>query len=473
MYAIMKIKTREGIMKSVKIGALLTIVLACMLLLCSCTCDPAQNEWYIVSVHHDLTYVNGQTIRTTTYRGVHNTQPVGISSDDVNIKFYEDGRVEFKPYGSEILTGDYILKHNGMKNSYFTVTFESGERIDDGYAESYYYGKVVRFSFRGVGYEFSADSDDALTDEELRERTQWLIEDVREADDRYFYRGTVTLTENGGILSSDKLERNIDLFADGIKVTAVHITDNNELVILDELREGECVFAYYESSYSPAVAVYYVDPLPSQTPDGPVEYTAFDIIPELEYYRDNPESTLLKLTREHSPANPAEFNRHIYITNAEDAALWLDRLAEITLTDADTPPADIDGQHTVFVMRFEDKSGENSRVIINYECGMIKRGNKWYSCDSFPAWEGGSDAYSFSCMNSAMYAYGGNVRYPSIAGIEFVPDTKQDYEYPEDHYSIRLEGEVGEITVYDETHFYYNGVYYLITSEKNFYQLYH
>ena len=351
-------------------------------------------------------------------------------------------------------------------------TVENGERIDDGYAESYYYGKVVRFSFRGVGYEFSADSDDALTDEELRERTQWLIEDVREADDRYFYRGTVTLTENGGILSSDKLEGDIDLFAEGIKVTAVHITDNNELVILDELREGECVFAYYESSYSPAVAVYYVDPLPSQTPDGPVEYTAFDIIPELEYYRDNPESTLLKLTREHSPANPTEFNRHIYITNAEDAALWLDRLAEITLTDADAPPADIDGQHTVFVMRFEDKSGENSRVIINYECGMIKRGNKWYSCDSFPAWEGGS-VYSFSCMNSAMYAYGGNVRYPSIAGIEFVPDTKQDYEYPEDHYSIRLEGEVGEITVYDETHFYYNGVYYLVTSEKNFYQLYH
>ena len=75
-------------------------------------------------------------------------------------------------------------------------------------------------------------------------------------------------------------------------------------------------------------------------------------------------------------------------------------------------------------------------------------------------------------MNSAMHANGGNVSYPSIAGIEFVLDTKQDYEYPEDHYSIRLEGEVGEITVYDETHFYYNGVYYLVTSEDNFYPLY-
>lgn len=463
-------------MKNVKIAVLLTVIFSCMLLLCSCTCDPSQYEWYIVSVHHDLTYVNGQTIRTTTYSGVHDTHPVGISSEDVNIKFYEDGRVEFKPYGSEILSGNYTLKHNGMKNTYFTVTFENGGRIDDGYAESYYYGNVVRFSFRGVGYEFSADSGDALTKEELREHTRWLIEDVREVDDRYFYHGTVTLTENGGTLSSDKLDNAIDLFAQGIKVTSVHITDNNELVILDELREGECVFAYYESSYSPAVAVYYVDPLPSQTPPGePVEYTIFDIIPQLEYYRDNPESTLLKLTREHSPALAGEFDEHIYITSAEDAALWLDRLAEITLTESDAPPADIDGQHTVYVMRFEDKSGEGSRVIINYECGMIYRGEKdqWYSCDSFPTWEGGSDAYSFSCMNSAMYAYGGNVRYPSIAGIEFVPDTKQDYEYPEDHYSIRLEGEVGEITVYDETHFYYNGVYYLITSEKNFYSLYH
>ena len=110
-------------------------------------------------------------------------------------------------------------------------------------------------------------------------------------------------------------------------------------------------------------------------------------------------------------------------------------------------------------------------VLRFYECGMIKRGNKWYSCNGFPTWEGG-DTYSFSCMNSAMHANGGNVSYPSIAGIEFVLDTKQDYEYPEDHYSIRLEGEVGEITVYDETHFYYNGVYYLVTSEDNFYPLY-
>ena len=137
-------------MKKLKIFALAMLIFACLLFLCSCNCDPSDYDWHIVSVHHDVTYLNGQTLRTTTYSTVYSLHPVGISSEDVNITFSKDGGVEFRPYNSGVIRGTYTLKHNGLKNTSFTVVFENGETIDDGYAESYFYGRDVRFSFREV-----------------------------------------------------------------------------------------------------------------------------------------------------------------------------------------------------------------------------------------------------------------------------------------------------------------------------------
>lgn len=459
-------------MKSLKALGFVTVILVCILLLCSCTCDPSQYQWDIGAIRYYVKSANGQTLRTTTTSSVFSLQPVGISSDDINITFFEDGRVEFKPYKSTVLYGTYTFDHNGMKDTSFTVEFENGERIEDGYAVSYYGGRDIFFSFRGVNYEFGDTSHYTRTDEEIHEDTQWLIKEIREVGN-YFYRGTVTLDGEGGKLSSEDLEEDIDLFAEGRLVTAVHISDNNELTVINELRDGECVFAYNNSKYDSQVVVYYVDPLPEDLlPEEPREYTIFEVIPELEYYMNNPENAVLKLTREHKPALAGEFNEHLYKTEADDLAFWLERLSEITLIESDSPPYDVDEQHIKYTMRFEDKTEENSRVIIYYECGMIRRGDKWYDCSTFPNWYGGRPVYSFSCMNYSMYVWGGGIRYFAIDGIEFEPDKKQDYEYPEEHWTLRLEGDVGEIIVYDETHFYYNGTYYIVTSEKNFAYIY-
>ena len=450
-------------MKVVKYSFLLTLLAVCLLFLCACTCDPAQYDWYIVDIVHDVTYINGQTVRTLTSSRVYVAQPVGISSDDVNIRFYEDGRIEFKPYDSEMLYGNYTLKHNGIQDTSFTVVFENGERIDDGYAVSFLYGNEVDFTFRGVFYIFDYTSRDTRTAEELREETRGFVEYIRR-NISYFNEGVVTLSVDGGKLSSEELETDIDLFADGYAVTAVHITDNNELVILDELRDGECIFVYSDNG----VVIYYVDSLPSQKPpESPVEYSIFEIFPELEYYRDNPGSTLLKLTREHYPSLAGEFNEHLYKNDPVDVASWISSLEKITFTLSEEPPYDRDEQHIQYIMHFSDVHGEYGSVIIRYECGMVKRGNEWYDCFTFPNWYGGRPTYSFSCKNYSMQG-GGFGGYFSIYGIEFVEDSKQDYEYPEDHYFLTLVGDVGEITVYDGTHFYYNGSYYLVTSEKDF-----
>ena len=457
-------------MRKLKILGLVTVVFVCLLLLCSCTCDPSRYSWSIVQIHHDVTYANGHTVRTSTTSNVYEAQPVGVSSDDINIEFYEDGRVRFKPYDSEPLYGNYALNHNGMRDTNFTVTFDNGEKIEDGYAISYYYASDISFSFRGVSYEFTETTHDTNTDEELRIRTEWLIKEVRNEKNPYMCGGVVTLEDGGGRLSSEKLDEDIDLFSVGYAVTAVHITDNNELIILDELRDGECRFV---ELYGGGVVIYYIDPLPNESvPGEPVEYGILDIIPELKYYMEHPENTLLKLTREHSPAMAGEFNEHIYENKSSEIEFWLASLSEITLIESDSPPYDVDEQHIKYTMRFEDKTEENSRVIISYECGMIRRGDKWYDCSTFPTWYGGRPVYSFSCMNYSMYVWGGGIRYFAIDGIEFEPDKKQDYEYPEEHWTLRLEGDVGEIIVYDETHFYYNGTYYIVTSEKNFAYIY-
>ena len=58
----MKTKTQEGIMKSVKIAVLLTVILACLLLLCSCSSKKylSEGEYLLdkVSVTTDTTRVN-------------------------------------------------------------------------------------------------------------------------------------------------------------------------------------------------------------------------------------------------------------------------------------------------------------------------------------------------------------------------------------------------------------------------------
>ena len=459
-------------MKRIKYLFLLAVAFACTFLFCSCSCNPAEFSWGIHGIYQDVTYVNGQTIRTYITSNVYEPQPIGISSDDTYINFYEDGRVEFKPVDSDVLWGSYILKHNGLSNTNFTVTFENGEKIENGYAEAYFYDRDLNFDFRDVTYNFN-DGRDTKSKEELDNLTKWLIEDVRNVGN-YLYCGEVTLDDNGAKLSSEKLNGDIDLFAEGLRVISVHISAENSLTVLDELRAEECVFAYGGTTTTDGVkitpvVIYYVDPLPEELlPDG-----ILDIFPELEYYMEHPENTLLKLTREHSPALVGEFNEHLYKTEIEDVVIWLEQFAEITLTESENPPFGVDEQHIEYTIHFEDKVGEQNDVFIYYECGMIRRGEKWYSCSSLPVWEGELKTYSFSCRNYSIKALNGGAEYYSVYGIEFQIDAKQDYEYPEEYYVRSFLGEFGEISLYDATHFYYNGYYYVVTGEKDFAGAYH
>lgn len=468
-------------MKKLKYIFLISLIGIVAFLLCSCNCDPADHTWYIVKVKHDVTYANGQTIKTWTTANVHEGQPQGIHNGTVSISFNEDGAVIFDPADSdEVLYGTYTLKHNGLfKDTDFTIVFANGEKTTNGKAASYYGGSDMEFEFRGVNYVFTDRANDSTDEEEYISRMEWLAHDVRNKGNG-LYDGYVTLDDGGAKLTYEYFDnvKELDLYQSGFMVTAVQITAENEVMILDALKEGECIcYTFdYDTKENRAV-IYYVDPLPDELPpEEPRRYTLVEIVPELQYYIENPDSILLKLSKEHTPAIEGEFNEHLYIGGADNIDIWLGRFFDGSVTFIeDATPREIDDQHFRYIMKLSDRSGEHVNVIIRYECGMIYRNDRWYSIiGDFPTWYGGDPALSFSCKNYSMKISlgGAHEGYYNINGLEFKEDKKQDYEYPETHNICILVGDIGEISVYDETHFYYNGKHYTVTSEKDFSELY-
>ncbi len=468
-------------MKKLKYIFLISLIGIVAFLLCSCNCDPADHKWYIVKVKHDVTYANGQTIKTWTTDNVHEGQPQGIHNGTVSISFNEDGAVIFDPADSdEVLYGTYTLKHNGLfKDTDFTIVFANGEKTTNGKAASYYYGSYMEFEFRGVNYVFTDRANDSTDEEEYISRMEWLAHDVRNKGNG-LYNGYVTLDDGGAKLTYEYFDnvKELDLYQSGFMVTAVQITAENEVIILDALKEGECIcYTFDYDTRENRAVIYYVDPLPDELPpEEPRRYTLVEIVPELQYYIENPDSILLKLSKEHTPAIEGEFNEHLYIIGADNIDIWLGRFFDGSVTFIeDSTPRDIDDQHFRYIMKLSDRSGEHINVIIRYECGMIYRNDRWYSIiGDFPTWYGGDPALSFSCKNYSMKISlgGAHEGFYNINGLEFKEDKKQDYEYPETHNICILVGDIGEISVYDETHFYYNGKYYTVTSEKDFSELY-
>lgn len=454
-------------MKKTRIFVVVLLAFLCLIVFCSCRCNPAEVEWYIYRIYHDVEYANGQTLRAYTDASIHTTSPTGVHTGQVNIKFYEDGTVIFKPYDSEALRGTFELKHNGYQDTNFTVTFENGERIEDGFADAYYGGRDLEFTFRGIEYKFGDYSGDTVLEKNYDATIRGIIHTVREG--HYdLHKGII---ENG-IIYSDGLVEEADLYSEGLAVTTVHITDNDELKILDEIREGECFFACYGQLYVDGfeclgVVIYYVDPLPSELPpEEPPVFSIFDVVDGLEYYFEHPENLSLMLSIEHVPAQAGKFNKYLVTDQIE---IFLKSFYELKLVESPEPPYNIDSNHIKYGVQLSDVMGEHSDIAVYCEGNMIFLNGLWYDIlqGSFPTWEGGRPTMTFSCNDPIMNINGTNDFY-SVENIEFMPDSKQDYGYDFDKPEILLTGEIGEILVYDSTHFYYNGNHYIVTGEQDF-----
>ena len=219
----------------------LLILISCVFF-CSCSINPHAFNWNLFGIYHEVTYVNGQTVLTWTSTGAYEHQPNGIHDEMVYIRFYEDGTVDFKPYDSEMLHGTYTLKHNGIKDTSFTVFFDGGEKIENGLAVGGYFDDSLYFKFRGITYEFSTRASDGCTKEEYEQQRADIPEWIRRGGVS-LREGEVVLGEGEAVLRSESFDDGaIDLLAENCALTVMQITAENELLELDEIKEGKCVF---------------------------------------------------------------------------------------------------------------------------------------------------------------------------------------------------------------------------------------
>lgn len=254
---------------------LIFLLLFLTTILTSCTIVPHKFSWTINHVYKDITYVNGNTIRTKIGNGRYYWDINGIHSEMTYIDFEEDSSLIFKPLDQNELKGTYKCKNNGIKNTTILLTLENGDKIE-ALGAGGYLSDSLTFDYKGVNYEFVShenDVDGEYVDQELyNEQVKYFGEEVRGWEEEYrphnIKKANVIINEDCIKLVSDSEE--FDLLAENIGVNTVKINVDNEVIILDGIEEGEC---YYYDNYFPGsfqndriLTLFYLEPIP-QTND--------------------------------------------------------------------------------------------------------------------------------------------------------------------------------------------------------------
>lgn len=477
-------------MSRLRILSLLVLLALITAMLTACPIVPYRFRWEISTVYCDVTYINGSTIKTEMRQGVDYFKPLGIHNESTYIEFFEDNTLIFKPIDADEIKGTYKCKNNGIKDTTIYITLANGDSIEAlGFGG--YFEDTLELEYRNVKYEFSADLKDVCADQdEFNEQIRQMAEHIRylEANPSsrtYFISCTVELDENGGARLISGLEE-MDLYSESIGVTAIRITDNNEVVYLDEIEAGECYFysgypiSYYTNETPTVISLYYLDPLPKNEEENPKALNIFGLIPELEaYYEDEAKENLtVKMSREIFNASSGTPNYYNYVTSQEDIESILSLLENMVLWDYGAPSDDyFENPYSVDSIILTDNSGTLPEIIITNYYDRVKIGDKYYyhNSDEFPAF-----IYEGAFMMLALGDYSADVYNENellgatsiLENIEYIIDPNQDYTYSATHETRTLITELGEITVYDALHFRYKGQFYLVVGSATFEELF-
>ena len=473
---------------------IILILLSLTTILTSCTIVPHKFSWTINDVYKDIAYVNGNTIRTRLEHGIHSWNINGIHAQMTYIYFEEDSSLIFKPLEQNELKGTYKCKNNGITNTTIYITLENGDKIE-ALGAGGYYRDSLHFDYNGINYEFvshKSDINGAYVDnqEKYNEQLQELGEEVRSWE-RFIptsriKKGNVIISEDYIKLVTDSEE--IDLLAENIGVNAVKINVDNVAIILDAIEEGEC--CYYDNNYSVSrnnhiITLFYLEPIPKepdvqtppdeQTPPEEVKVGPFlEIIPELSYYISNQEDTLIKLSKIHSPVSNYKFDEILYVNDSDMISFWFNALLreDSILVESEQPPTNLDNFHVRWEIEISSKTEKNKKILAHFECDMFYYNSKWYSCSESPFWSSANAVACFNCNDGILTSKDNQEITYDVKELEFIRDRELDFNYADVLNPISLIGEIGEIIVYDATHFYYDSKYYIVTSEKNFSELF-
>lgn len=473
---------------------LLFVLLALVLsMLTACPIVPHRFQWDISTVYCDVTYINGSTLKTEVRQGVNYFNLYGIHNETTYIEFFEDGTLIFKPIGKEELSGTYKCKNNGIQNTTIYISLANGDSIE-ALGVGGYFEDTLKFEYLDAEYEFSSrfsSQDVCENEEEFNEQLRDLVNELRYYEKNaqhygFFSPGIVVLDENGGatLISEDE---EIDLYSENIGVVAIRVTDNNEVIYLNEIEAGECYFYgghptdYYTQESPSLISLFYLDPLPEKEEEkNPTACTIFNIYPELAGYYDESAKNKITVTMSRELVNQGLGFSNYYnrITNQEDIDNILSTIMWMVLWDYG-PPSDnyLNNIYSIDTITLSHNSGALPEITISNYYDRIKVGETWYyhNAYEFPSFIYENSFMKFACYdyNAEVYKNNEFLGYVSILeDIEYIIDPNQDYDYTSLHDKRTLITEFGELTVYDATHFRYKGQFYLVVGETTFEQLY-
>ena len=452
-------------MKKIRLLLLLLLSFAFILILTGCRCEPSKHQWYIKRFQINTVYANGVE-QVETYDGIPDIDDPfgGMENGIVDIQFSEDGKVTFKPGTGEVLTGTYTLKHNGFKNTNFTVTLDNGEKFS-GTVDAYYYATDLTFVFRDMQYCFEKAYRDA---EEIYQEDMSYMPDhiLRHVDSGYVKRSTVLFIDGEYSLTVENGDTVI--LDDNTTVKCVRL-DEDTMTVLNSIKEGKC-FSRIESRESGKnnVLIYYIEPYPGEPLEPTVPEPDPLMLSELEPWisdLSSAEITEIKFVKDYVNI-PAGNKKHIqHITDKEKIENIIAVLKSIELTEMSGANLPITPE-TKYDLKIYTESGEYCLWAIGSY--WTNNDSYWYSLSTFPVFEYEGAVKSFvECNTVAHIYYGetdfGEVGNPIITEIEFVEDT-EDYDYTPNSYWT-YEFDWGVLEVYDERHFRYKGQNYVVVGE--------
>lgn len=471
-------------MKKLRIIPVLLLIIF-TLSLTACSIVPYRFQWAISSVECDVTYSNGNTFKTSlSSQNINFFNLTGIHSETTYIKFFEDGTLVFKPIYSKEMKGSYKCKNNGIEYTTIYITVENGDNIE-ALGVCSFYENVVKFEYNDINYEFSSDNYDICeTQEEFNEQLKILAEEIRCYGENSEYYGiltpcTIKVNEN----SDAKLigeDGEIDLYAENLGVIAIRVTDYNEIIYLDSIKAGECYYYgnFHEENDS-FINIFYVDSIPKHEEENPIDYSIFDIIPDLEafYNNDAKQNVVIKMSQEFVNINPGFNHSYKLITKQNTITQILDTLAKISVHEVDAPNDELLSKpYTFETISIIDTSGALDKIEISKIYDRIKIGEKWYyHHGDFPKFIYGESYRRFTANDYTAEVYRGDKflgETDILYNLEYIVDPNQDYSYSFTHDVRMLVCEFGKITIYDETHFRYNGQFYLSVGERSFAELF-
>ena len=466
-------------MKKHKIYLLLLLSL-CLIILCSCRCAPAECEWYLLEMTDDLSFANGMTEKVSISGSVDIYQPfAGAYAERCQVKFYDDGAFSISLDGEE-LSGTYTYKHNGFRDTSFTVNLENGEHFS-GTSVSYYGGSELKFEFRGAAYEFTNYSSRTVTKEDAELHTEYLIEDLRDLEVGKIhgrpgdFRGEITLSGGDFILTSADAEYNLSSGENLVWCSLLN--EENKLSHLAEIRLGDCYFVINnylrigepgQQKNVPLILVYYIEPLPEE-PDAPKpeEKALSELYP---WILGNISS--VKLTQEWKKL-PAGYKKYHDYLAADEISACILALRETELREVFSGELEdyfLNGDKHKVLTLIADVGGE--KCEIQFIDGLIFDGERWWKPSAVPKFSYDGALQSFIIYNDEVTVFDRKENelgtyMGKLSSIEFKV-CEEEHNYTTLTERFALVAEFGEITVYDSEHFWYKGQSYVAVGDNNF-----